>query len=141
MDLKVNPIGTVEEATENSSRLRILPQFLEGIQGLEQFSHAIVLYWFDKRDNKQNRLTLKVTPRRHPGAREMGVFATRSPSRPNPIGICVVEVLEIHETTLVVRGLDAFNGSPIVDVKPYIPRADSVAEARTPEWTNFGPPT
>ena len=78
---------------------------------------------------------------RHEGAPEMGVFATRSPSRPNPIGLCVVELLKLENCSLVVKGLDANVGSPILDVKPYIPRADSIPEAKAPEWTLKGPAT
>ena len=78
---------------------------------------------------------------RHEGAPEMGVFGTRSPSRPNPIGLCVVELLKLEDCTLSVKGLDAKEGSPILDIKSYIPRADSIPEARVPEWTLKGPAT
>lgn len=133
-------IGVVESSNE-LSRVRIFPEFCAGLEGLNNFSHITILYWFHLRDNEKERSTLRVVPRRHPGAPQVGVFACRSPSRPNPIGLCVVELTKIEDCTLVVRGLDALEGSPIIDVKPYIPRADSISDARVPEWTFHGPPT
>jgi tRNA-Thr(GGU) m(6)t(6)A37 methyltransferase TsaA len=135
---RVDFIGVVQDA---ASKVRISPEFCEGIKGLESFSHIIVLYWFHMRDNEKERRTLKVVPRRHPGASEVGVFSCRSPSRPNPIGLCVVELLKIEDCTLTVKGLDALDGSPVVDIKPYLPRAESIPNARVPEWTNSGPPS
>lgn len=82
-----------------------------------------------------------VFPKKHAVKVETGVFACRSPSRPNPIGLCVVELLRVDECVLTVKGLDAFEGSPIVDMKPYLPRADCILNAQTPGWTKHGPPT
>lgn len=133
-------IGVVEGSGE-LSRVKIFPEFCVGLQGLNNFSHLIILYCFHLRDKEEERRTLQVVPRRHPGAPQVGVFASRSPSRPNPIGFCVVELTKIEDCTLLVRGLDAFEGSPIIDIKPYIPRADSIPGARVPEWALRGPPT
>lgn len=137
---EVNFIGVVESSDE-LSRVLIFPKFCVGLLGLNNFSHVVVLYWFHLRANEKERSTLQVVPRRHPGAPQVGVFASRSPSRPNPIGLCVVELTKIEDCTLFVKGLDAVEGSPIIDIKPYIPRADSIYEARVPEWTSRGPPT
>ena len=133
-------IGVVESSGE-LSRVKIFPEFCVGLEGLNNFSHITILYWFHLRDNEEERRTLRVVPRRHPEAPQVGVFASRSPSRPNPIGLCVVELTKIEDCTLLVRGLDAFEGSPIIDIKPYIPRADSISDAQVPEWTFHGPPT
>ena len=133
-------IGVVEGAGE-LSRVKIFPEFCEGLQRLNIFSHIIVLYWFHLRDNEKERRTLQVVPRRHLGAPRVGVFASRSPSRPNPIGFCVTELTKIEDCVLIVRGLDAFEGSPIIDIKPYLPRADAVPNAHVPEWTLCGPPS
>lgn len=134
-------IGTVEAAEGDVSKVRIRPPFCQGLEGLDGFSHTIILYWLHHRDNDKDRQVLRVLPRRHPGAPEVGVFASRSPSRPNPLALCVAELLRVEGCTLLVKGLDAVEGSPIVDIKPYIPRADSVPTARAPEWTSHGPPT
>ena len=133
-------IGVVESSGE-LSRVRIFPEFCAGLQGLNSFSHIIILYWIHLRDREDERRVLQVVPKRHPGAPQVGVFASRSPSRPNPIGLCVVELAKVEDCTLIVKGLDAFDESPIVDIKPYISRADSVPDARAPEWTLHGPPT
>jgi tRNA-Thr(GGU) m(6)t(6)A37 methyltransferase TsaA len=138
---ELNFIGVVEAASETEARVRIFPEFCEGLRKIDEFSHLIVLYWIHLRDKEEERRTLQVFPRRHAADVEVGVFACRSPSRPNPIGLCVVELLKIDACNLTVKGLDALEGSPIIDIKPYIPRADSVTDARVPEWTSQGPPT
>jgi tRNA-Thr(GGU) m(6)t(6)A37 methyltransferase TsaA len=137
---EVTFIGVVEDAGE-LARVRIFPEFCVGLQSLDRFSHILLLYWFHLRDTKEERNVLQVIPRGHPGAPQVGVFSSRSPSRPNPIGLCVTKLVKLQDCTLQVRGLDASEGSPIVDIKPYIPRADSIPDARVPEWTSGGPPT
>ncbi|MEM2912519.1 MAG: tRNA (N6-threonylcarbamoyladenosine(37)-N6)-methyltransferase TrmO [Candidatus Bathyarchaeia archaeon] len=132
-------IGVVETA-DTFSRVKIFPEFCAGLGGLDNFSHIIILYWFHLRNKETERRVLRVVPRRHAGAPEVGVFASRSPSRPNPIGLCVVRLLKIEECTLTVEGLDALEGSPIIDIKPYLPRTDSVPNAQVPNWTKNGPP-
>lgn len=134
-------IGVVEKAGEQEAKIRIFPEFCAGLKGINDFSHVIILYWAHLRDNEDERSVLQVFPRRHAVNVEVGVFACRSPSRPNPICLCVVELVKIDECTLTVKGLDALDGSPIIDIKPYIPRADAISNACVPEWTGRGPPT
>lgn len=134
-------IGIVEKAGEQEAEVCIFPEFRDGLRGIGDFTHLIVLYWIHLRDNEKERRTLLVFPRRHAVKVETGVFACRSPSRPNPIGLCVVELMKIGECTLTVKGLDALEGSPIIDIKPYIPRADSIPDARIPDWAKHGPAT
>lgn len=126
-------IGTVESAGETSI-LRIDPEFCPALLGLERYSHLIVLYWFHLRDNPEHRKTLQVTPPRHEGAPLTGVFACRSPSRPNPIGMTVVKIKEMDGCRIVVSGLDALEGSPIVDLKTYNPDSDSLPDAEVPDY-------
>jgi tRNA-Thr(GGU) m(6)t(6)A37 methyltransferase TsaA len=133
-------VGFVKEAGE-VSKLCILPKYCEALKGLDSFSHIIVLYWLHGNDSEDNRQILRVTPRRHAGAPELGVFATRSPIRPNPIAFEVCKLIKVDGCTVFVEGSDAYEGTPIVDIKPYIPRADAVTEAITPAWTSFGPKT
>jgi len=134
-------VGIVEKAGEQEARVRVFPEFCAGLRGIRDFSHLIILYWIHLRDREEERRTLLVFPRRHIVNVEMGVFATRSPSRPNPIGLCVVELLKVEDCILTLKDLDALEGSPIIDIKPYIPRADSIPNARVPEWTSHGPKT
>lgn len=97
--------------------LEILPQFELGLMDIEGFSHLIVLWVFD-RLNAEDRLELVGTP--PSDSRSHGVFATRSPRRPNPIGFTVVELLRRDGRGLHVRGIDMLDGTPILDLKPYL---------------------
>lgn len=132
-------IGTVESAGETSV-IAIDPEYCPGLLGVESYSHLLVLYWFHLRDDDEHRGTLRVTPPRHRGSPLTGVFACRSPSRPNPVGLTIVELLGVDGCRLEVSGLDALEGSPIVDLKPYLPRNDSVPDARSPDWMSRGSP-
>jgi tRNA-Thr(GGU) m(6)t(6)A37 methyltransferase TsaA len=127
-------IGTVEVAGENEARVRIFPEFCDALKGIDGFSHIIVLYWIHLRDNEKGRSVLQVVPRGRANGVKVGVFSCRSPSRPNPIGLCVVKLMKVEDCMLTVKGLDAFKGSPIIDIKPYIQRRDAVPNAYTPEW-------
>jgi tRNA-Thr(GGU) m(6)t(6)A37 methyltransferase TsaA len=138
---KLRFIGIVQESEEQEGRIQIFPEYCSGLKGIEAFSHLIVLYWLHLRDSEKERSVLLVIPRRHAVNIETGVFACRSPSRPNPIALCVVELVRVEGCILTVQGLDALKGSQIVDIKPYIPRADSIPHARAPDWTHHGPPT
>lgn len=107
---------------DTRSEIEIFPAYERGLECIERYSHLFVLYWMDRAD----RSALSATP---PGTRdERGVFATRSPHRPNPIGIGVVDLLQITGRILSVRGLDALDGSPVLDIKPYVPSLDAVRD-------------
>lgn len=136
---KLQFIGVVEKVSEQKANIRIFPEYCAGLKNLEEFSNLIILYWFHLRDNTENRKTLLVVPKRHNANVEVGVFASRSPSRPNPIGMCVVELLEIQGCVLTVKDLDAFENSPIIDIKPYLPKSDMVQNSKVPDWTLHGP--
>ena len=128
-------IGVVEVAGEEEARVQIFPEFCDALKGIDGFSYIIILYWIHLRDNKKERSVLQVIPKRHTADVKVGVFACRSPSRPNPIGLCVAKLIKVEDCLLIVEGLDALEDSPIIDIKPYIPRADSISDARVPEWT------
>ena len=115
---EVKFIGTVTKVKDNISTIEIYPDYCEGLDRLDMYYQIKILYWFHLRDNDQHRNVLKVVPRRHDETEERGVFASHSPSRPNPIGLTEVEIISIEGCNLTVRGLDAFEGSPIVDIKP-----------------------
>ena len=105
-----------------TSEIEIFPEFGQGLKDVAELPHLIILYWFDRAD----RGTLKAIPPH--SKKEHGVFATRSPDRPNPIGLAVVDLLGIDGNRLTVRGLDAFDGTPVLDIKPYSPEIDCVRE-------------
>jgi tRNA-Thr(GGU) m(6)t(6)A37 methyltransferase TsaA len=139
-EIKLKAIGIVrneikeptrQESQEVVSQIVIDSDLTEALDDLDQFSHIIVLYWIHC---SRRPSPIKVHPRGNPERALTGVFATRSPSRPNPIGKATVRLLERKGNTLKVQGLDAINGSPVLDIKPYIPGYDSVDNARTPSW-------
>jgi tRNA-Thr(GGU) m(6)t(6)A37 methyltransferase TsaA len=138
---EVHFIGVVAKVGEETAEVRVFPEFCRGLKNIADFSHLIILYWIHLRDNEKERKTLVVIPRKHGACMESGVFACRSPSRPNPIGFCVVELKEIRECILIVKGLDALQDSPVIDIKPYLPRADCVPDAQVPDWVEQGPAT
>jgi tRNA-Thr(GGU) m(6)t(6)A37 methyltransferase TsaA len=131
--LTLNPIGVVR-LQEDRTVLEILPQFAPALDGLAGFSHVWVFYWFHDNDRPEERATLKVHPRRDPANPLTGVFATRAPVRPNLIGLCACRILKIKGNLVEVADLDAKDGSPLLDLKPYIPPGDCIPEAVTPEW-------
>lgn len=106
----------------------------EALDGLEEFSHIIVLYWMH-RATATEPLPVKVHPMGKGKLPLVGLFATRSPYRPNPVGKAIVRIVQRRGNTLQVEGLDAIDGTPVIDIKPYIPGYDSVTDAKAPQWT------
>ena len=98
--------------------IEVFPEFVEGIEDLAGFSHIFLIYHF----HLSKKFSLKVKPFLDDTRR--GLFATRAPSRPNPIGISVVRLVEIHESTLRIQNLDVVDGTPLLDIKPYVPEFD-----------------
>ncbi len=101
-------------------------RFADGLRGLDLYSHAVVLYWLDR----SARDLIVQAPGHLAGPR--GVFALRSPVRPNPIGLSVVEVLRVEGKRVVIRRIDCCDGTPVIDIKPYLASIDAVPEARKP---------
>jgi tRNA (adenine37-N6)-methyltransferase len=114
----VNFIGIVEKVEGDLSTILIHPKYALGLDGLDAYKRLIIIYWLHKGDNPTQRSTLRVIPRRHGATEERGVFSTHSPHRPNPIGLTIIDLVKIEGNRLTVEGLDAFEGSPIVDIKP-----------------------
>jgi tRNA (adenine37-N6)-methyltransferase len=104
------------------SEIEIFPEYADGLKDIAERPHLIILYWLDRAD----RCMLTAIPPH--SKKEHGVFATRSPDRPNPIGFAVIDLLGIEGSRLIVRGLDAFEGTPVLDIKPYSPEIDCVKE-------------
>jgi tRNA-Thr(GGU) m(6)t(6)A37 methyltransferase TsaA len=131
--IQINPIGVVKRQGDRA-RIQIRPELVPALEGLEGFSHVWVIYWFHGNDRPEERTILKVHPRRNPANPLTGVFGTRAPVRPNLIGLSACRIVSLKDNILEVEGLDALEGSPVLDLKPYIPRSDARPEARTPEW-------
>lgn len=128
----VKPIGSVQKSN-GSTKLVLNKNVAPALQGLEGFSHVWVFWWFDQNDTPENRSILQVHPQ---GNREnplTGVFACRSPSRPNPVALTLCRILSVKENTIEIEKIDAFANTPIIDLKPYIPSGDS-ADSSFPDW-------
>ncbi|MBO9667194.1 MAG: tRNA (N6-threonylcarbamoyladenosine(37)-N6)-methyltransferase TrmO [Bdellovibrio sp.] len=104
----------------------------EALQGLEGFSHVWLIWVFHQ--NKVARYHAKVHPPRM-GGKSIGLFATRTPHRPNPIGLSLVEIVKVEKDGIIVSGADLVDGTPILDIKPYLPEVESIPDART-GWTS-----
>lgn len=132
-DLELRPETLAKAAKESISELILNEDCVECLDGIEEFSHIIVLYWAHQIP-EEGRHSTKV----HPGGRKgyplVGVFATRSPARPNPICVTTVELVERKGNVLKVKGLDAVNGSPLIDIKPHLPSSDAPSNVRLPDW-------
>ena len=114
------------------SEIHIRPEYAEGLQGLEGYSHIIVIHVMDNKDT----VRLKVTPQCKPTSPTVGVFASRCMWRPTPIGVTTVRLLKVEGNVLTVEGLDAIDGTEVLDIKPYWPQYDSVRDCRYPEWVD-----
>lgn len=134
----VKQIGTVQRQ-ENEVVLAIDEPYRSALVGLDGFSHAQVLWWFDRFDTAQHRSTTTLDPP-FP-APTLGVFALKAPMRPNPIGLSTVRLTEVDVDAGFVRvpRIDAFDGTPILDIKAYMPSFDRVAEPLVPEWASSWP--
>jgi tRNA-Thr(GGU) m(6)t(6)A37 methyltransferase TsaA len=140
--INLTPIGFVRNSIKEpgiedwrtvTSEIIIKEDLKEALSRIDEFSHIIVIYWMHKLPPSQ-RSIIKVHPKANQNLPLVGVFASRSPARPNPIGVTTVKLLERRDNVLKVTGLDAINGTPVLDIKPYIPGDDSSTKAKTPGW-------
>jgi tRNA (Thr-GGU) A37 N-methylase len=139
-EIKLQPIGTIESGNAGA-RIVLAPPFRAGLKGLSGYSHVQVLWWMDKCDNPRDRGTLVETKPYKKGPAEIGVFALRSPERPNPIAVTNVAVAYVDEDagTVGLHWIDAFPGSVVLDLKPYTPSIDRIERPSVPPWCNHWP--
>jgi len=138
--ISIKPLGYVQTQAVGDqikdkthlSKIVLAPELAPALDGLAEYSHLFVLFWLHEISDEK-RLTLKVHPRGRADMPLVGIFATRTNHRPNPIGLTLVELLKIDGTVLTVRGLDAYNGTPVLDIKPY-DQWDQNLDARVPQW-------
>ena len=112
--------------------LQILPRWEDAIDGIEGYSHLVVVFWLDRA--KRARFARRNRPEGRPELPKVGALATRTPQRPNPIGLATPRLLRRDGLTLWVSGIDAWPGTPILDLKGYTPRDDLHADATVPVW-------
>lgn len=141
-EMALKPIGTVRSEVkeamrggwaEVTSEIVIEEDLIESLEGLEEFSHIIVVYWMHRVPSNE-QLPTKIHPRGRADLPLVGLFATRAPYRPNPLGVSVARLEERKGNILRVVGFDAIDGTPVVDLKPYLPRLDSPPDVRIAAW-------
>ena len=132
-EFKVRPIGHVQKLGE---RIAIVldKKYQDGLLGLDQWSHVQVIWWFDRNDTPQKRSILQVHPRGDQNNPLTGVFACRAPVRPNLIGLSLCKVLTVKDNVIEVETIDAFEGTPVLDIKPFAPGQDSASGVKVPKW-------
>ncbi len=140
MTYQLNPIGTVQHS-ENGTFIKLEPEYIPGLRALEGFRHINVLWWFSGCDNDADRHALQTRQPYRGAPAVMGVFATRSPARPNPIALTASEVLGIDHAAGIIRAafIDADDGTPVLDIKPYTPSFDRVESPGVPAWCGGWP--
>jgi len=142
MKIEFDSIGQVSNTVEmqkddswgeNISTIKLEAPYRDGLIGLSEFSHVLVIYYLD-----QAHFGVDTHLMRRPRNREdmplVGIFAQRAKDRPNPIGVTAVELISAEHGELVVKGLDAIDGTPVLDIKPYFPQYDVRENVITPEW-------
>ncbi|MFC1974642.1 tRNA (N6-threonylcarbamoyladenosine(37)-N6)-methyltransferase TrmO [Chloroflexota bacterium] len=141
--MQLKAIGTVRNGIKEAvkqdwgkvvSDIVIDSSLTEALDGLEEFSHIMVLFWMHQ-VTANSQKPAKIHPRDRKELPLVGLFVTRTPHRPNPVGKTTVRLLQRQGNILRVEGLDAVDGTPVIDIKPYIPGIDSVTDAKVPQWT------
>jgi tRNA-Thr(GGU) m(6)t(6)A37 methyltransferase TsaA len=130
---RIIPVGIVRK-TDTAVSIELYNEFTDALLGLDGFSHIVVLFWFDQNDTTEKRRVLQVHPRKDPRNPLTGVFATHSPQRPNLIGLTVCKIISIHGGSIEIEEIDALDGSPVIDLKCYIPSLVGEKDVRLPDW-------
>ena len=118
------------------SRIEIDPRYAKGLAGLSEFSHVVVIFHLDRIPPFNPEKQIARNPRGMENLAPVGVFAQRTKYRPNPIGVTAVELLGVDDKGITVRGLDALDGTPVLDIKPYIPAFERKDDVRLPAWVD-----
>jgi len=122
-DKRDTPIQASRSAA--TGQVEVYPAYVDGLRDLDGFSHIILIYAFHRSDD----YALSVTP--FLDDQERGLFATRYPERPNPIGLSIVRLLTVHDNLIDIEGADMLDGTPLLDIKPYVPEFDVRTDVRT----------
>lgn len=130
---KVHTIGQIEKR-EGRTLIVLDKRYEKGLLGLADWSHVQVIWWFDRNDSPQKRAILQVHPRGNPNNPLTGVFACRAPVRPNLIALSLCKIVSVRDNVVEIEKIDAFEGTPILDIKPYTPGQDSVRDVKVPGW-------
>lgn len=137
---QVHSIGTICN-NENGAYVQLDPPVIPALQALDGFSHINIIWWFSHFDDHEARSVLTAEQPYKKAPETMGIFATRSPVRPNPIALSTVEVTHINyeQGIIHIPYIDADHNTPVLDIKPYTPSLDRVENPRVPEWCSHWP--
>lgn len=139
--IKIKPLGIAKNNIEKPTlpgwkdvitKIIIDKNYAKGLDGIEDYSHIIIVYWMDK----ERECHLKHHPQGRNDIPFVGIFACRCPQRPNRIAISTVESVGRKGNVITVKGLDIVNGTSILDIKPYTPQYDEVKKAKVPTWVS-----
>ena len=142
MQIYIEPIGYVENNINSpidsgwskvESSIVLRKDLMPALSGLNEFSHVVIIFWMHQAKSPS---VLARRPQNRNDMPEIGILSQRSKHRPNPIGITSVRLVKMNGCRIVVRGLDAINGTPVLDIKPYYHEYDCHPEAQVPEWVN-----
>lgn len=137
---QLRQIGTIHSGDDGFA-IELEPRYREALTGLDGFSHIQILWWFDQCDTPEARDMLTERAPYCNGPETMGVFATRSPNRPNPIALssAYVTYLDTARGVVHLAYIDAHDGSPVLDIKPYTPSLDRAESPEVPAWCGHWP--
>jgi tRNA-Thr(GGU) m(6)t(6)A37 methyltransferase TsaA len=137
--MELKQIGIIK-IKNNEYKAKVNEKYIQALEGLDGFSHCIILWWANKCDNPEAREILDCKKPYKKSPEKLGIFSTRSPARPNPIATSVVRILSIDKNgTIILPYIDADDNTPIIDIKPYQPNIDKVNNLMLPEWCNHWP--
>lgn len=140
MEFEVKQVGTLHTKKEKFF-IELLPEYIPLLQGFKGFGYMQVLWWFHQCDNEKARSKQTVDRPYVRGPDTLGIYATRSPERPNPIALSCAYVTDIDydQGRIELAYIDAYDGSPVIDIKPYTPSLDRVEHPITPGWCEHWP--
>ena len=139
-EMELRRIGVVKH-TKRGAVIKIDEPYIMGLKGIEGFGHINVLWWFSGCEDVQSRNSLELQQPYRNAPETIGVFASRSPERPNPIALTASEILNVDfgRGEILVAFIDAEDGSPVLDIKPYIPSFDRIELPKVPQWQSGWP--
>jgi len=143
-EINIIPIGLVKSSVTElvdknwgnvTSRINLLPEYKGSLVGLEDFSHIIVITYLHQAKYTPSK-HLQRRPRGMESMPKVGIFSQRVKDRPNPIGVTAVEIINVGDDYIEVRGLEAIDATPIIDIKPYYPHYDKIETPKIPQWVD-----
>ncbi len=136
----LSSLGSIGKPDSRGFPIKVYNEYKEALTGLEGFSWINIIWWADKLDNNEERQTITAEKPYTNGPEKLGIFATRSPSRPNPVMItaCMVAEINLEEGIIYTPYIDAEPGSPLLDIKPYHGCTDRAADWEVPDWCKNG---